>query len=293
MIRDEKGQALILVLILLLVGGLITAPLLGFMSTGLMVGQVFENKMDGLYAADAGIEDALWKIMNDPSYPNSYQLTDVNGMLVDVVIVEVTVFYGEEIGAGGVHENWMTLESERVQPPYYDGGVGAYIHEWRLRMTNTINANVMLYSVIVAFSADLEYYTGLTNEDIAGLAPPPKSDFEDGTLTDEVVGSMRILTWEFPSPRLEVKAAPDPDAEPPIYTTVTTTFELKGLEDAGEISGYWVNAKRQDIGTLWEYKSFKITATALADDGGTVVTTVTARALRGGGTIFISYWEIE
>lgn len=59
-IRDEKGYASVLVLILMLVGGLIIGPLLGFMSTGLLAGQAFEEEMDGFYAADAGVEDALW-----------------------------------------------------------------------------------------------------------------------------------------------------------------------------------------------------------------------------------------
>ena len=34
-IRDEKGQALILALILLVIGGLIIGPLLSYISTGL------------------------------------------------------------------------------------------------------------------------------------------------------------------------------------------------------------------------------------------------------------------
>ena len=38
-IRDEKGQAMVLVLILMLIGGLIVAPLLGFMSAGLKAGR--------------------------------------------------------------------------------------------------------------------------------------------------------------------------------------------------------------------------------------------------------------
>ena len=63
-IRDEKGAALVLALVLLLVGGLIIAPLLGFMGTGLIAGQVHEKRMDELYAADAGVEDAIWKIQN-------------------------------------------------------------------------------------------------------------------------------------------------------------------------------------------------------------------------------------
>ena len=46
-IRDQKGAAVLtLVLILLVVGGLILTPLLGLMSTGLVSGQVYEEKMD-------------------------------------------------------------------------------------------------------------------------------------------------------------------------------------------------------------------------------------------------------
>jgi len=60
LIREEKGQALVLVLILLVVGGLVIAPLLDFMGTGLKVGkEVYENKMYETYAADAGVEHAL------------------------------------------------------------------------------------------------------------------------------------------------------------------------------------------------------------------------------------------
>ena len=69
LIKNEKGQAMPIVMILLLIGGLIIAPLLGFMSTGVLAGQVYEEKMDGLYAADAGIENAIWKLLNgDHSY---------------------------------------------------------------------------------------------------------------------------------------------------------------------------------------------------------------------------------
>jgi len=81
-IREEKGQALIIAVILMLVGGLIIAPLLGFMGTGLKVGQIFEEKIDGLYAADAGIENACWKLKNG-DFP-ACNLTDVNGMDVTV-----------------------------------------------------------------------------------------------------------------------------------------------------------------------------------------------------------------
>ena len=95
-IRDEKGAALALVLVLLVVGGLILTPLLGLMSTGLISGQVYEKKTDELYAADAGVEYAAWMVKNGtevkppgcPTDPTSWNctITDVNGKTVGISI---------------------------------------------------------------------------------------------------------------------------------------------------------------------------------------------------------------
>jgi len=97
--RDENGKVLIMVLILLLVGGLILTPMLGLMQTGLIAGQVYERKTAELYAADAGVEDAIWRIQNDKadfdeagyySYPDLEdgvaELWLMNGKSVDVKI---------------------------------------------------------------------------------------------------------------------------------------------------------------------------------------------------------------
>jgi hypothetical protein len=95
LIRNEKGYLLITVLILLVVGGLILTPLLGLMSTGLLAGKVYEKKMDELYAADAGVEDAIWRIQtNNLTFENNcsgpWRLT-VNGKNVTVEV------YGEDL----------------------------------------------------------------------------------------------------------------------------------------------------------------------------------------------------
>jgi len=110
-VRDETGRALELVLIMLTVGGLILAPLLGLMSTGLLAGQVYEMKTDELYAADAGVEDAAWKIQNQVAqvkglsqcYPEwSYSIADVNGRSLNVTITYVTnmTYRVDSIAAG-------------------------------------------------------------------------------------------------------------------------------------------------------------------------------------------------
>ena len=90
-IKDEKGAALALALVLLVVGGLVLTPLLGLMSTGLMAGQVYEKKTDELYGADAGVEDAIWRIQSDSLTfdANNYSYPDplnVNGRNVSVVV---------------------------------------------------------------------------------------------------------------------------------------------------------------------------------------------------------------
>jgi len=64
-IQKENGQALPIVLILLALGGLLIAPTLGYASTTLKVNQMYKQKMAELYAADAGIEDVMHKIMID------------------------------------------------------------------------------------------------------------------------------------------------------------------------------------------------------------------------------------
>jgi hypothetical protein len=100
LIKNEGGQAMILALVLLLVGGLITAPLLGLAGNGVLNGEVYENRTAELYTADAGVEDALWRIQHGdvalcPGNPSHhYTIPDVNGDSVDVTITSITDFEG-------------------------------------------------------------------------------------------------------------------------------------------------------------------------------------------------------
>jgi Flp pilus assembly pilin Flp len=89
LVRDEKGAALVLVLILLLIGGLISAALLGHMGAGLLAGEIYERRTDELYAADAGVEDAIWKIPDLKlclHQSTNYTIPDVNDKRVEVFI---------------------------------------------------------------------------------------------------------------------------------------------------------------------------------------------------------------
>jgi len=117
LIREEKGQ-LNLVLILLIVGGLIITPLLALMSTGLLTGQAYENTMHALYAADAGVEDGLWQIKNDclgilfpnpPAPPDGYD---------EYAYFDYNPLYKWEYDiAGGVNDKDVHVTIENVWMP--------------------------------------------------------------------------------------------------------------------------------------------------------------------------------
>lgn len=93
LIRGEKGYILIAALLVLVVVGLISGPVLSYMVSGLKAGHVFETGAAELYGADAGVEDAVWRIPNIGLCPGSptthYTISDVNGKSVDVTITYV------------------------------------------------------------------------------------------------------------------------------------------------------------------------------------------------------------
>jgi hypothetical protein len=89
LVKDEKGVSLVLVLILLLISGLIIGPLLSYMGTGLFTSEVYEMRTDELYAADAGVEDAILRIpdLNLCLYQStSFTIPDINGKSVVVTV---------------------------------------------------------------------------------------------------------------------------------------------------------------------------------------------------------------
>ena len=155
LVRDEKGASLVLVLILLLISGLIIGPLLSYMGTGLITGEVYETRTAELYAADAGVEDAIWKIQNNvgqlpcsPGHSWSYTITDVNGKSMEISIeyldggtYKITSIAATDDGGGtaaitgtqidayvtpvsnnytGLLDNVITSQNEIDYPPFPD-----------------------------------------------------------------------------------------------------------------------------------------------------------------------------
>ena len=127
LIKNEKGQVMLMAVIMLLVGGLCVSSLLSYMGTGLLTNRVYESRTGELYAADAGIEDAMWKLQhkdeagylpcNPSSEPRTYTISDVNGKTVDVKIEYVemdgSIYY--KITSAGKSGGDSTLVESYVQ----------------------------------------------------------------------------------------------------------------------------------------------------------------------------------
>ena len=139
--KNEAGYALVTVLILLIVAGLILVPLLLFMTTSIKSAQLQEDIMQRFYAADAGIEDAVYKIQNadanlppsadDPPY--QYTIADINGNEVAVTIEHIWILEGFEVEdeAQGTepHDILVTTGHTTEAGTYqidivYDGSIG-------------------------------------------------------------------------------------------------------------------------------------------------------------------------
>ena len=84
MITNEKGQAFIMVLILLLVGALLIVAVLSYAATTLKASQAFEKQVKEIYAADAGIEYGLWKLQQGVTTVD--ETLTVNGIQVTIKV---------------------------------------------------------------------------------------------------------------------------------------------------------------------------------------------------------------
>ncbi len=279
-IRGEVGQALPIVLAMLAVGSLLIVPLLNFVSTSLNAGETVERKIEGLYAADAGVEDALWRLKyNKPaSFPYSYELADVNGMSVSVVIGEVTSLSGVELEDSGEHVDWL----EVTKSVSYNDGLGIYFYT--LYVTNKCSANVKIERIMIVLPRDVEYVDSSTGGDFTTDDPAVSGNPTTGITLD----------WEFSPPYPNIGPGPDPNNGE--YNTVAHTFQLNGPPGVAGVGSHCVvQARRQDVGgTVWDVDTslpYQITAQA-KEAGDTVVATIRA-GVWSHTELSISCWQIN
>ena len=153
-------MALPAVLAMFAVGSLLIVPSINYVSTNLEAGTKAEEEFKGILAADAGVEDALWKIKNDiPDFLDPYQITDINGLSVDVDIDEVNTIAGEPVDPGDDAE-WLILETVVT----YDAGTGDYTYT--LSASNNGSGNIKIAKILIEFPPGVDYVSNSTSSNI-------------------------------------------------------------------------------------------------------------------------------
>ncbi|MFC1908027.1 hypothetical protein ACFLWD_01265 [Chloroflexota bacterium] len=277
-IKSEKGQALPIVLVLLVIGGLIIAPSLNYASTSLKAGQVVKENVRGIYAADAGIEHVLWHLKKFEEPPEALPV-NINGMEVvmgadDLGNFALSLGGFEETGG---HYEYLTVEGDMVWVEEEE----AYLY------TITINLQVpdtiKLGDVGVRLPVGYEYELG-SAADFAGNL----STGEPTTDTLDRDGA-HMLVWGFGPPYPGVGSS-----EP----VATQEFYFTG---EGELEGdyTWTKTRETDIGMVSELVGtlYRVTATATSSESSETTAEVTSDVLlmEYGATAdtHIIFWQVN
>ena len=275
-IKGEAGQALPVVLMCLVVGSLMVAPSLDYVSTSLSSTKAVSTSIGGIYAAEAGIEDALWSISGNQTPRTSLPLA-LNGMDVAVATVDegyYNLLAGEWVAGGDSHNDWLDVSTDIV----WDGGAGYYKYTITVIWQPDTSANVKLSEVGAYLPVGYSYLAGSAASFGENLSTDEPDDELDGH-------GAYLLEWEFPPPRPLLDE---------INNTATQIFYIDG---SGDLDGAyaWVIAQRQDVGTVGEIEGNLYVITATAEQSGTGQTTavIEATVMQSEGTLYIVSWQIK
>jgi hypothetical protein len=284
----EKGQALVLVLILLIVGALVIAPLMANIGTGLKAGEVHEEKANELYAADAGIEDGLWQVKNDkvatkfPTYEPydyyersgdnwTYPLAEiVNGQNVTVNIKNMWMPMGLAVPSAASAN--ITLKGTAGNPPklimtgtVIDVPTGSTPGSYRIKIEYSDPQNLLINTLGIWLPPGFTYVAGSNNLD--DPANPGQKIYSSESLSAYKSG--QAVVWTFANYPFGLDASHHfPGVNPaasPMESTIT--FQFNGTTGGKPAAVAWINTNL-DLGGGITYtwdgdkQIYEITSTA-------------------------------
>ena len=271
-IKRQDGVVLPSVLAMFAVGSLLIVPSINYIATNLNAGMMAEEEFKGILAADAGVEDALWKIKNDTpaSLPYSYQIIDINGLSVDITIDEVDTIASEEVETSGSHTERLIV-TENVT---YDAG----IYYYTLSLTSNHNKPIKIDKILIDFPPGVDYVDGSTSSNVT---KPPDAD--PTTISGSPATGITVV-W--------INDEPQPAIDS--YETAYHRFELSGPPGIEGVEGHgFVEAHSQDIGTVWVSEVIPYSITAQAKDASEeVVITIKAGVWGSSTELEISCWQV-
>jgi hypothetical protein len=290
--RGEKGQALIIVVLLMLVSALIITPMLSHVSTGLKTGkEVYEERMELFYAADSGIEDGLWQIKSenldslftspayDPydfsqvyEYPSTLDVND-NDVEVDIE----NIWIPKDIAAPDPSSAMDIIEGVDLPKLVISGGVSA---------TSTYQINIAYY-----YDDDTDPGGASLDVNTIGIWLPPGFEYAGScslegetyysTPANDDYCSGKAVVWSFSSVPL-VSFPGSGGSSDSIERSFTFNFTGPSGQNPG-VALSWVSTSGVDgIDYTWDadVKVYKVTSTATDAATGkeTVVDAYTAKS---------------
>ena len=120
--RSERGYALPVALAALAIGTLLVVPFLGIVSTKSASSQGYSDSVTERYAADAGVEDAIWRLTNGDlasQIPTPGDFTDYSlGEAFNELTVDV-----------GVTRDLVSIANDDFESGGWAGGIG-WLQDW-------------------------------------------------------------------------------------------------------------------------------------------------------------------
>jgi len=275
-ISSEKGQALPIVLALLILGGLTIAPSLGYAYTNLNSSRILGEGTKGVYAADAGVEDALWCLEHGIS-PSQQLPENINQMEVTIQTEEkgtYTLYLGELIQPGE-HSDYLDVDGEIVWDEIAEAYKYTITVTWQpLPGTPVIHLEGVGARLPVGYS----YQEGSAASFVDNLSTAEPDETLDA-------GGAYLLNWELEPPYPSIF-----EGNP----VQTQTFYITG---EGNQEGYyaWVIASRDDVGAVGEITgtSYMITATAVRPENGKTTAEIVVDVMIGEEATYIVSWQIS
>jgi hypothetical protein len=275
-IKDEIGQALPITLALLIIGGLTIVPSLNLTFSSVKNSRMLEEGIKGTYAAEAGVEDALWSLANGLS-PSSQLADNINGTQVNIQTVDKgthTIYLGQLIEMSG-HVNYLDVSSNIT----WDAGADAY--KYAITVTwvpesgePTIHLEEVGARIPVGYA-----YQALSS---ANFAENISTDEPDEILDGQ---GAYLLNWELSVPYPKVSEN---------ETVQTQIFYIAGSGEQDDQYA-WVLARREDIGAVGEITNtaYEITATAINPENNRTTAKIVAKAMIHGEDTYITSWQIN
>lgn len=297
LLKNQSGQgALIAVLLLLVLGAVLITPLLGLMTASLKAGQMHESRLGELYAADAGVEDALWYLQNDTrlqSLPGSsgswsYSLPeDINHRAVNIAIDRVWLLNGTAMQGLGLpatepgktdtcygNDHWFIIGAVNFQNDKN------YVVD--ITTNDTAGGSALVAHIGVWLPAGYTYNASSTtiNGNASAIGDPQKIPYRGGTA---LIWSWSSKTFDqlskIPAPSSGGGMTPG-DKYPP---SVRLSFNFTLSTGVTEAKGFFPWIKLADGRLAWDPQAgiYRIQSTGITSETGaqTVLTTYSPRTV--------------